>query len=195
MSHAASDRSNRRQSSTVSRRRALVETARAGLAVGAGIAVAPAIAAAQETTPVQAGGPAPHPIVGLWQFDASLDPALGPLPTFEIYHGDGTYTSWGGPDAGTTQGIWRATGERSVEVLRIATETDAFPESGPNPGTATTRVGAEVSADGATLTYGKGTFDSRDVRGVVQLTTDRMTFPPSTRVTFDNNPMTGSTVT
>jgi hypothetical protein len=164
------------------------------LAVGVGAASRREGTVAQSGTPGAGTDLALHPIVGLWQFDASLDPALGPLPTFELFHGDGTYTSWGGPDAGTTLGLWRSTGERTAEVLRIATETDAFPGTGPQPGTVTVRVDAEVNADGTRLTYGVGSFEVRDVVGTVQYASEEMHFPPSTRVTFAHNPMTGSTV-
>jgi hypothetical protein len=177
-------------SRSVSRRTAL-----AGLALGVGAAVGGGErGTAQDATPAAGGDLGSHPIVGLWQFDASLDPALGPLPTFELFHGDGTYTSWGGPDAGTTLGLWRPTGDRTAEVLKIATETDAFPGTGPQPGTVTIQVTAEVNADGTGLTYGVGSFDVRDVVGTVQYASEEMHFPPSTRVSFARNPMTGSTV-
>jgi len=164
----------------------------AGLGAGGlGLALAARPAAAQDATPDMAA----HPLVGLWQFNGALDPAQGPSPGFETYHADGTYFSWGGPDTGAAVGIWRPTGERTAEALWIATDIDPSLGSGAQPGTATFRATAEVDATGTTLTYAGGSIDVRDVHGAVLFASDEFPVPTSTRVTFDVNPATGSTVT
>ena len=60
-----------------------------------------------------------HLLVGRWQL-----PIIGPDATvspwaFEIYHADGTFSTW---HAGLTTGVlsrWRPTGERTADVLWV----------------------------------------------------------------------------
>ena len=138
---------------------------------------------------------ATHPVVGLWQFNGALDPAQGPSPGFEIYHGDGTYTSWGGSTAGGAQGIWRPSGARTAEVLFIWVDTNPFPSEDEDRGTATFRHTVEIDEANTTMAYVDGTIDVRDPYGTLLFPAGPSEAPTSTRVTFDVNPMTGSTVT
>lgn len=171
-------------------------TRRAALAgIGAGgLGLAAAAAAPLVVAQEPAAELATHPVVGLWQFNGSVDPAQGPAPGFELYHGDGTYTTWGGWTAGGALGIWRPTGERTAEVLFVWVDTNPFPGGGEDRGTATFRYTVEVDAADATMTYSGGTIDVRDVHGALLFPAGPSDSPPSTRVTFDRNPMTGSTV-
>ena len=77
---------------SVSRRSALAGLGAGSLGLAAAVTARPA--AAQEPAAMAA-----HPVVGLWQFK-SMDPGADQSTGFEIYHADGTYTSWGGLDTG-----------------------------------------------------------------------------------------------
>jgi len=136
-----------------------------------------------------------HPVVGLWQFIGGEQPTQEPSPGFEIFHADGTYVTWGDLDTGGGVGIWRPTGERTADALWIFEDIAPATGSGNQPGTATFRATIEVDETGSTLTYSNGSIEVRDVSGTVLFSTDDFDVPASTRVTFDHNPMTGSTVT
>ncbi len=123
---------------SISRRAALAGAAGAG-AAGIGLALAGS-AATQEATP---GVSAPHPVVGAWMLaTVRATPNTG----YAIFHADGTYTEEN-PDTGTGFGVWRATGERSGELINkwpnINTEGGTY-----LPGTSTLRVTFTVNADG-----------------------------------------------
>jgi len=180
------------ESSSLTRRAAL-----AGLGAGGlGLALAARGAAAQDA----AADMATHPLVGLWQYDSGWPPKAGdPDWAFVIYHADGTSTTWGGLNIGVAQGIWRPTGERTAETLWIWRDTDPFLGGTEGPGTATFRHDVEISEDGTNFVQSNGTIDARDPYGT-------HLFPPGpfggvsdvrpvTRVTFDVNPATGSTIT
>ena|GEM_PF-6432064 len=167
--------------STVSRRAALT-------GIGAG-ATGLALAATARRTAAQDAALTTHSVVGLWQEvaggpDASVMPWL-----FSIFHDDGTYQSWNGLDSGAALGIWRSTGEGTVELLCIYQDTDPTTTS-ELAGTATFRIA--LALDGDALA-GNGTLDVRAPDGSSLL--ELPDFPwVATRVTFDNNPATGSTV-
>lgn len=123
---------------SISRRAALASAAGAG-AVGISLGLA-APATTQEATP---GATAAHPVVGAW-----ILPAVRATPNtgYAIFHADGTYMEEN-PDTGTGLGVWRATGERSGELINkwpnINTEGGTY-----GPGTSTLRVTFAVDADG-----------------------------------------------
>jgi hypothetical protein len=166
------------QPSILSRRTAL-----AGLgAASAGLAIASRPVAAQDATVDLAS----HPMVGLWQSAVTgPDAAVSPW-AFEIYHADGTFSSWNAGFTFSTLGIWRPTGERTAEVLWIAQDVD---EDGAF--TLTFRLTFDVDETGDRMT-GSGDFDIRDRDGI-QVAAVPGVAPVSTRVTFDVNPATGST--
>jgi len=171
---------------SVSRRAALAGLGAAG--IGAALATVGS-AAARQDVPL-----ADHPIVGLWQYDGGFGPLQGGRDwTYEIFHADGTYVAWGGLNVGAALGIWRPTGERTAEVLFIWQDTDPFPTGVEGPGTAAFRFDLEVDAAGTTITASGGTLDARDANGVHLFPPGPFETGPSTRVTFDNNPMTGGT--
>jgi hypothetical protein len=101
--------------------------------------------------------------------------------------------TWGGLNVGAALGIWRPTWERTAEVLFIWQDTDPFPTGAEGPGTATFRFALEVDAAGTTITASGGTVDARDANGVHLFPPGPFETAPYTRVTFDTNPMTGST--
>jgi hypothetical protein len=172
--------------SPVSRRTAL-----AGLGAG-GLGLAPAAPVSRAAA--QTADMATHPVVGLWQFDAGTPaPVENPDPNwaYEIFHADGTHITWVGLEVGSALGIWRPTGERTAETLGIFRDTDPSMEQGP--GTATFQRSVEVDATGNTMSSSGTTIDVRDPMGkliVAQPFQDQIL----TRITFDVNPTTGSTV-
>ena len=174
---------------SVSRRAALAGFGAGGLGIAAAarLTLASARAASADM--------ATHPVVGLWQFNGTPDPASGPQPGFETYHADGTYFTWGGLNTGSAQGLWRPTGARTAEVLWVAIDTDPFPGGTEARGTATFHFTIEVDEADTTLTYSAGTLDVRDSYGTPLFPAGPFESPASTRVTFDVNPATGSTVT
>jgi len=135
------------------------------------------------------GAMAHHPIVGLWQYTDTLGEA--PDLFLEMFHADGTYLTGGGPEPGVAFGIWRTTGDTSGEVVIIS--LDINPTETLEAGTTTFRSTLQVDETGRTLTYSDSTIDVRDAFGIL-LFADSFDFPPSTRVTFDANPATGSTM-
>lgn len=158
-----------RLTNSVSRRGALV-----GLGAG-GLGLALAAAARGAATQEAAAEMAAHPLVGLWMFD-------------------GTDVNGNGLNAGAAPGLWQPTGARTAEVLQIFRDTDPFPGGTAGPGTATFRSTAEVDATNTTVSSADATLDLRAHYGT-------HLFPPgpfgsgsATRVTFDVNPATGSTV-
>jgi hypothetical protein len=179
----------RQRDRPVTRRAALAGLGAGGLGVALAATARPA--AAQDA----ATDMATHPVIGLWQFNGTPDPALGPQPGFETYHADGTYFTWGGLNTGCAQGLWRPTGARTAEVLWVAIDTDPFPGGTEARGTATFRFTIEVDEADTTLTYSAGTLDVRDSYGTPLFPAGPFEAPASTRVTFDHNPATGSTST
>lgn len=175
-------------SSAMSRRATLIGLGAGGLGL--------ALSTGGQAKAVQETSMADHPIVGLWQFDGGFPSNPGdPDWTFEIFHADGTFLTWGGLQVGTGLGIWRPTGERTAELLLVWRDTDPFPGGTEGPGTAAFRFDLEVDESGTTITASGGTLDARDANGVHLFPPGPFETGPSTRVTFDNNPMTGSTVT
>ena len=173
---------------SVSRRSALAGLGAGGL--GLALAATARPAAAQDAATEMAT----HPLVGLWIFNGAVDPSQGPEWMFELYHADGTYVNWNGLNAGAALGIWRPTGARTAEVLLIYIDTDPFPGGVEGPGTAMFRSTLEVDEAGATVTYSGVTLDGRDQYGTHLFPPGPFPLPSSTRVTFDRNPATGSTV-
>ncbi len=119
----------------VSRRTALAGLGVSGIALAAG---GRTVTAAQDATM------ADHPIVGSWQSDPN--PAVPTLAWYAGFQADGTYTSihtFAGPGIGA----WKATGERTAEMIlkyfNIAAEWGEF-----QAGTVTVWASIEVSADG-----------------------------------------------
>lgn len=167
------------------RRRSVIFSAVASALAGVTAFRAPAspAAAAQD-----AGAMATHPIVGLWQSYGMIAP--GPLLTLTAFHADGTLVVWEGLRTGTQLGIWQPTGECTADVLFIGIDTDPSPDA-EVPGTATIRGIATIDDSGNQISY-ESKKDVRDAYGMFMFDTDS-SFAPATRVTFEYNPMTGST--
>ena len=111
---------------------------------------------AQDATPPAT---AQHPVVGVWLWTKA---AGDPIPTtYEIFHADGTYLEVT-TGVGTGVGVWRAVGERGVEVTSVYQDTDPDPTAFA-PGTITGRQSLELDEAGTTLT---GTY-TVDVDGTV----------------------------
>ena len=129
---------------------------------------------AQEATP---SAMANHPIVGLWSGSATVGTTAGPR-SITAFHGDGTLTSLNS-FGGTGVGAWRASGERSVQMVvtfyNIAQVAGEFEE-----GTVTVRGVLTVDEAGTTLAE-ESTVDIRAADGTVVAnfpvtgTFDRMT--------------------
>lgn len=66
----------------------------------------------QESTEVAA---ATHPVVGLWSWDLAHMTPPG-ARSYAIFHADGTFVD-ANPFLGTGVGLWRATGERTADLL------------------------------------------------------------------------------
>jgi hypothetical protein len=179
----------RPDSRTLTRRSAL-----AGLGAGGfGLALAARPTAGQDAPTDVAS----HPVVGLWQTMAPLYSDLPPDPAFEVFHADGTYTTWSGWDLGAALGIWRPTGARTAEVLYIWVDTSPFPtgqDQRSQRGTATFTFRLDVDEANTTLTYADGTMDLRDAAGTHLGAPSSFAGRTAIRVTFDTNPATGSTV-
>jgi hypothetical protein len=95
---------------------------------------------AQEATP---SAMATHPIIGAWSF---VDPLVPDNRNYGVFHADGTYTGispYGGPGIG----VWRPTGERSLELTIILFDLDPDP-SVFAMGTAINTNAFTVSEDG-----------------------------------------------
>jgi hypothetical protein len=166
---------------SVSRRTALAGLGAGGL--GLALAATAHPAAAQEG----AGDLASHPLVGLWQL-----PIIGPdAPVspwaFQVYHADGTMSSWNAGLTAGVLGLWRPTGERTADVLWV---TQDVADDGAAL-TITFRHTFEVDETGDRWTA-TGDLDIRDANGV-QVAAIPGLEGTSTRVTFDVNPATGST--
>jgi len=100
---------------------------------------------AQEATPdtTVTAAMATHPIIGAWSF---VDPLVPDNKNYGVFHADGTFTGIS-PYGGTGIGVWRPTGERSLELTIIFFDLD------PNPsvfamGTAVNTNAFTVSEDG-----------------------------------------------
>ena len=169
---------------SVSRRAALAGLSAAG--AGLDLAAAGAHVAAQATT----GDTAGHPMVGLWQLDPGPNPPTGSRFDFFLVHADGTYHEWGGLAVGSALGIWRPTGERTADLMLNYVDTDPTTKT-ETPGTATFRTKIQID-DAGNASTADGDLDLRDENGTLILT------PPvhatATRITFDHNPATGSTI-
>ena len=169
-----------KEDASVSRRTAL-----AGLSAG-GLGLTLATTARQASAQDAAAEMASHPLVGLWQL-----PIIGPdAPVspwaFQIYHADGTMSSWNAGLTAGVLGLWRPTGERTADVMWVMqdlTDDGAL--------TLTFRLTFELDETGDRLT-GTGDLDIRDADGV-QVSAIPGVEITSTRLTFDVNPATGST--
>ena len=104
---------------------------------------------AQEATPDATAAmmaTATHPVVGGWRFINDVGEGET-FDSFGIFHADGTYTE-STPD-GVMIGVWRPTGQRTVDLTFHATDLDPDPEvliSGEG------RMAAEINETGNTLT-------------------------------------------
>ncbi len=169
----------------VTRRSALAGLGAGGL--GMALAATAQHASAQDSAPTMDA----HPIVGLWQ-NKTTGPGSDVMPwTFSQFHADGTYLEWNGLGAGTALGIWRPAGERTADLLFIYRDTDPTTQT-EGLGTATFRMTVEVDETGDALAF-DGDLDVRDPAGNVLVNIPDANWT-ATRVTFDNNPATGSTV-
>lgn len=123
---------------SLTRRTALAGLGAGGL--GAALTATSRHAAAQDAAVEQAT----HPIVGAWfVHNEPIDPAE---VNYAVFHADGTYTdvhSIAGPGIG----VWRATGERTVESAQKAINT-SFEAGAYRAGTVTVRGSYAVDADG-----------------------------------------------
>jgi hypothetical protein len=168
--------------SVLSRRTALTGLGAGGL--GLVLAATAQHVSAQDT--------ANHPVIGLWQ-NKTTGPDSDVMPwTFSQFHADGSYLEWNGLGAGAALGIWRPAGERTVDLLFVYRDTDPTAQT-EGLGTATFQMTVEVDEAGDALTFG-GDLDLRDPAGNLLLAIPDATWT-ATRVTFDHNPATGSTVT
>ena len=163
---------------TVTRRTAL-----AGLGAGGmGLALARNTASVSaQDAPDTAG----HLLTGVWQWNA--DPGNPEQPSFAIFHADGSYTEWQ-MVAGQAIGIWRPTGERAADLLFVFTDGNPSLEV-YQPGIVTFTIAIELDESGDAFTA-EGMIDARDPGGS-QLVTAPFS-RPATRLTFENNPTTGS---
>lgn len=169
---------------SVSRRTAL-----AGLGAG-GLGVVLTATASHAFAQDASTDPAKHPLVGLWQ--NWTGDAVMPW-TFCHYHADGTYLEWNSLNVGAALGIWRATGERTADSLFIYRDTDPSTVA-ETPGTATFQMAIEIDATGNALTArANAGLDLRAPDGS-PIATIPVSGWTATRVTFDHNPATGSTV-
>ena len=173
-----------RSTPAVSRRTALAGLSASGLALA--LTTTHPVAAQDDAAAL-----ATHPLVGLWQYN-SAEPEQAPDWFVEIFHADGTYAVWGGLSIGAAQGLWRPTGARTAEMLLVWRDTDLSVEI-EGSGTTTFRTALTVDDASALLTRSSSTIDIRDPYGAPVFSRE---FPlgPSTRVTFDRNPATGSTI-
>ncbi len=126
-----------RTASPWSRRAAL---GRVGIAAAALGLTSVSRVAAQEATP---SAMTSHPIVGAWSF---VDPLVPDNKNYGAFHADGAFTGIS-PYGGAGIGVWRPTGERSLELTIIFFDLD------PNPsvfamGTAINTNAFTVSEDG-----------------------------------------------
>jgi hypothetical protein len=128
---------------------------------------------------------ASHLLAGVWQWNA--DPESPEQPSFAIFHADGSYTEWQ-MVAGQAIGIWRPTGERTADLLFVFTDGDPSLEV-YQPGIVTFTIAIELDETGDAFTA-EGMIDARDPGGM-QLVTVPFS-RPATRLTFENNPSTGS---
>lgn len=154
-----------------------------GLVGTASLALAHHRAAAQDTSP--AAGMAGDGLIGVWQMGPS---SLGPEPIwFAIFHADGTFESWD-QVAGEFIGLWRMTGERTFDLVNVATDANPAPDAWA-PGTATFTLTGELDPSGNAFTV-TGTIDVRDAGGAPIATVPWSA--PAVRMTFESNPATGS---
>ena len=114
--------------------------------------------AAQEATPAAM---ATHPVVGAWRW--ANDPSDPISATYAIFHADGTYVEVAGDQTGI--GVWRAVGERTVEITEVFQDIDPDPNVFAS-GTVTVRQSYELDEAGTTLT-GTYAVDARAPDGTV----------------------------
>src|SRR4051794_18080473 len=172
-----------RSRDSVSRRTALAGLSAAGL--GAALATTTRHASAQD-----AAAMANHPFVGFWQLDPDPNSPTGHKTGFTLVHADGTTTHWGGLGDGAALGIWRPTGERTADSLGIFMDIDPTTKT-ETPGTTTFVMQITIDEAGDRHTA-DGSLDARDDDGnpLVMLPAHWA----ASRITFDHNPATGSTV-
>jgi hypothetical protein len=112
-----------------------------------GVSLRPSVAA-QDATPA-ATTQAVHPVVGTW-WTANDAPGPGVETAYAAFHADGTYLEVD-PNIGVGVGVWRATGERSVELTYVFQDIDPEPAT-TAPGTVTVRQSVDVDAAGDAFT-------------------------------------------
>ena len=142
------------------------------------VGLSPRGTAAQDATPTDRSD---HPIVGAWHWDN--DPADPADDSYGIFHADGTYLEvTKTTNVGTGIGAWKATGERSADVLTIFQDTD--PSEAFAAGTATFLLSLTVDETGNALA-GTGVLQVRAPNGSVSFegtdfsyTADRVTVAP-----------------
>ena len=130
-----------RSTSSVTRRTALAGFAGGGLGLAAMSRGVSAQDAASET--------AMHPIVGAWGWNNNPDtPDAG--TSFAIFHGDGTYIEFD-PSIGVGVGAWRATGERTVDLIITFQDNDLDANTfAPGLGTFWMTVDVDAAGNGIT---------------------------------------------
>jgi hypothetical protein len=168
----------------VSRRVALAGLGAGGL--GLALAATARDAAAQDVATDMAN----HPFVGFWQLDPDPNSPTGHKIGLTLVHADGTTIHWGGLGDGVALGIWRPMGERTADSLGIFLDVDPSAKS-DTPGTATFVTSITVDETGDRHTA-NGNLDARDDDGNLLVT-----LPAhwgASRVSFDRNPATGSTI-
>ena len=90
-----------------------------------------------------------HPIVGAWGWNNNPDtPDAG--TSFAIFHGDGTYIEFD-PAVGVGVGAWRATGERTVDLIITFQDNDLDANTfAPGLGTFWMTVDVDAAGNGIT---------------------------------------------
>jgi hypothetical protein len=118
------------------------------IAVGAGFAVMGSLR--PQTAPLavaQSGDLADNPVIGVWRLVDDVGDPLG--DNYALFHADGTYVDVGVRT--TLLGIWRPTGENTLEVLEV-TGSLGLPNEAFIPGTQLVRTTYTYDPSTDTLT-------------------------------------------
>src|SRR3712207_2119951 len=112
-------------------------------------AVAYAPITAQDATPAARPD---HPVVGAW-WTANDAPGPGVNTAAAIFHADGTYLEVD-PNIGVGVGAWRASGERTADLVAVYQDIDSDPAA-TMAGTVTVRqsVTLDETGDGFTAPF------------------------------------------